>query len=327
MTEKIISSKAKWNLQELIPVIIMLGIGLFALYMYISGTWLIEMSIIIGLFGFGLFAWLTYLNLHRKWKSTLFAELGENDKFDLSVWMRKPLKTKWNGKIDEGKNKIPLTETRFVFMESILSTRVIVFNYAKGKNFYLPVRFVKENEELRLYLVDAVVAMDGKLKFKNKTDKTEFEAILLGEGKAYGTDKSGIDPATATVEGEKKVQKKTVKTEETKPVEKAVVADVEEDNDAIFKDDVIEQIEETPEPEQKEFTIAPAPVVATQVIGYGKYEKKDTVGQIDDVMNKLSQKMDEDAREKEEAGIPLPKDLFNSGDNSITIDLGNNDKK
>lgn len=317
MSEKLISSRAKWNLQEIIPVIIVLGLGLLALYAYISELWPSELAIIGMIVGFGLVVYLFGLNFNRKRKSTLFADLKNDDKFGISIWMRKPLKHKWNGKLDKGNNEASLANTRFVVMDSIMSTRVMVFNTGKGKNLYVPVRLVTENEEARLYLIEAVEALGNQLKFKNKEDKSEFEQILLGEGNAY----KKVDNAT---EFDAQGNQTLKHSEPSLALGGEVVPDIKE---AQADDEEVKKEEEPASFGYEQDPSLVSPINVTRAIGYDKYEKKTVSGQIDEVIGDLNKRLDKEAQEKEEKLMPLHNDLFGNGSNSIVIELPQEDNK
>lgn len=184
MNSKIVSSKAKWTMQELLPIVITFGIGLLGVFFGITTYFALYGAIITAVVGFGLAVMIAYISFNRKRKSTLFAVLADDKNYNIEVWMRKPLKYKWQGKIDKGKNRGAITKIVHVEMESLQGTRIIVCLLPNRKTLYLPVRLV-ENDEVRKYVAEGIQKAGGHMRFKTKDNATEFRAILAGEKNTY----------------------------------------------------------------------------------------------------------------------------------------------
>lgn len=173
--EKIVSVKAPWTFSEMVPIIVALGIGLLAVFLYITDTWALGPTIFVGFIGFGLMVLLLNVNFGRKKKSTLFAEFDGSDDYGVRVWMRKPQKLKWNGKLDkDGKNIFNLVDTHKVTLTKIESTPVFVFSPRKGQIFYVPTRFLRDNEQLAQYVYEASKKSKWSVSSEAKALLTEY---------------------------------------------------------------------------------------------------------------------------------------------------------
>ncbi len=155
MSDKtLVKARAPWTLSEALPVIIMLGLGVFAITGFVLNWIVIGLAVFLGLIGFGVGLYLVYVNLNRKKKSTLNAEW--DDKGEVRVWMNKPNKTKWNGKLDiDGKNIFNVNKDHKVTLEDIQGSDTLVLSPEKGKQYYVPVRFLRDSEEFTNFLVTA----------------------------------------------------------------------------------------------------------------------------------------------------------------------------
>lgn len=150
----IVKARAPWTLSEALPVVIMFGLGVFSITGFILNWIVIGLAVFLGIIGFGVGLYLVYVNLSRKKKSTLNAEWDANG--EVRVWMNKPNKTKWKGKLDvDGKNVFNINKEHKVRLEDIEGSDTLVFSYEKGKQYYVPVRFLRDSEEFTNFLVSA----------------------------------------------------------------------------------------------------------------------------------------------------------------------------
>lgn len=319
MSEQIVSSKAKWVLQELIPVILTLGIGLLSLFLCITEKITLAGSVIGMVAGFGLMLYLLFENGKRKRRSTLFAKVSNNDKHTLSVWMRKPNKDKWKGRLDEGKNSGDLNEATYVAFESVMGTNTVVVTLNKNKKLYIPVRLIEDNDTVRLYIVDAIADAGEKVKFKSKKDSEDFATLLVG----------------SKIEKEKKTEKVVAqpseewKREGRKTVEKAEYAKSEpvEEKAAAPKVDLADKTEEVKP------VAAPVAknVQATQVVGYDRYKAKSVEEKVDDAINAIDiRKSEADQKKAREDNARFDADslLFPGNSvSSVSVDIKPEDKK
>lgn len=183
-----IKDKAKWTFQELIPIILFGALGLFGVYMGLTGGFSLIGAIILVVVGFGFAIFIFRTSYMRKRNSTLVADFENDEDYSASFWMRKPIKDKWRGKLDEGKNKGKLATVERITIENIKdsisfkggSTRTIIFNLPEGKKVYLPTRLIKR-DDVRKYIADAIAKQGGKVKFDSKADSKEFQALLTGQ--------------------------------------------------------------------------------------------------------------------------------------------------
>jgi hypothetical protein len=179
MDNILVTHKAKWNFQEILPIIILGGLGLFGVFQGIIQSITLAGSIIIAVVGFGLALYVIAISSSRKWKSTLFARLTEDEDLNIEVWMRKPIEDKWAGKLDEGKNKLQLATISSVKVENVRGTPVIALKAKDKRPLYIPVRLA-ETDELRSFISKAVALKGGKLSFENTAQAKEFAAIIAG---------------------------------------------------------------------------------------------------------------------------------------------------
>lgn len=294
MSKKIVFGRASWTLGELLPIILTLGFGLLSLSTVFTEMWPVELARIGMIVGFGLTIYLVIVNWNRKRKSTIFAELENDDKYNVSVWMRKPLKHKWNGKLDHGENKGALLDTKRISMISVMSTRVIMFHLADNKQLYVPVRLLQENREARLYIVEAVEALGKKLKFTNNKDKEEFEHILLGKGKVYLNEKNNTIPQEKQPQTNK--QPSTVSTD-----------DQPDPSDPIVEFETGEELEPvSAEPEKTANINETVPQrMPTKAIGYEQYAPKSLNDTIAEAMDLMDKKKGENTQDSLITGINL----------------------
>lgn len=304
MSETVVSSRAKWILQELIPLVIVLGVGLLGVLLGITEVFTFEGSMIVSIAGFGLFVFLVFENAKRKNRSTLFARLGNDEEKSISVWMKKPTKDKWQGKLDKDANEGKLANLKGVTMISIMGTRVASFSINGTKRLYVPVRLIEDNDDVRIYIAEAVAAVGGKLKFDNKEQAEEFKAIISGEEFAVAKEEREISQPT---EEWKRGKKRSTEPANYKKAEEAPKPIVESE----FKG------EETP--------AAPRNVQATRAVGYDKYRKKTDAEKINDAVvgiDILEAKKEAERAKKEEALRTTPDDLLLGGQRgSVSIDL------
>jgi hypothetical protein len=310
MSEKIVSARAKWVLQEIIPVILTLGIGLLSLFLGITETFTLSGAIIGMVVGFGLMIYLLFENGKRKRRSTLFANLKNDENHNISVWMRKPNKDKWKGKLDEGKNSGDLAETSYITFEDVLGTRVAVISLRKDKKVYIPTRLIEDNDETRLYLVDAIAKAGDKVKFKNKVDSENFSALLVGN---KITPKQTATTEVAQPSEEWKKKKKVTEKEYAKTSDKAV--------------ELPERVKEANVPSNT----VKANVQATQVVGYGAYKPKTISDSVSEALDNHEAKLVEAERKrvKEEGTVNVIDSLLIPDEkvSSIKIDVSTDETK
>jgi hypothetical protein len=361
METVLVTAKAKWNLQELIPVVLTGGLGLLGLFLGTTGTFTTSGSIITMSVGFGLTLLILNISFGRKRKSTLFAKLGNNEDLSIEVWMRKPIKDKWQGKMDEGKNIGSLANIRKIKMDNIRGTRVVVF-FMNGeqKPFYLPTRLLN-TDAVRKYIAKALAQLGGKVKFESKEDAIEFKALLTGveyfrpeEVKDYAkVGGTGRQDATKKVVP-KSSNKATVKPAVFPPVENAIeteelVAESPQEASAatvtqlegsdkeaaVVADEVVsEQVTDISNLETEVIQVIPKP---KKKMGYGAYNKPKEPEQLDPILAvaNATDKITEEPEEKEEDkhhslnnGDALIGNLFGGGSSvSINLDSTNPEAK
>lgn len=277
MSEKVINSRAKWVLAELIPVVLMLGIGLLGVVMGVTEVFTTEGAYILAIPGFALFVFLLYENLKRKKRSTLHAKLANDEKYNIAVWMTKPTKDKWKGRLDaDGKNKGALTDTKQIAFEDVQGTPVVAFKIGKANQVIIPTRIIEDKDELRSYIIDAVTNAKN-VTFASPKDKNAFEALLTGNTVKVSELRNKTSVSSPTKEWEK--DKKVVRTDYSSL----------QDEETPIEGSVSDSNEEKVEPH----TLTPkAPVQATQVIGYGKYAKKTNDDLISEALDKAEAKLD-----------------------------------
>lgn len=336
MKTVLVTAKAKWNLQELIPVVLTGGLGLLGLFFGTTGTFTQSGSIITMVVGFGLTLLILNISFSRKRKSTLFANLGNDENLSIEVWMKKPIKDKWQGKMDKGKNKGNLDSLASIKMDSIRGTRVVVLYVDGGKKpLFIPTRLA-EKDIIRKYLAQALEQLGGKLKFESKEDSIEFKALLTGATyfrpenlkdyekvtKEVKTPVAKVAPVAAkTVESPKKAQQ---------PLEaiSKVTAPLLEPSEAPLIEEEVLEAEAVSEPQvvaeetTAEAEVAPKP---KKKMGYGSYKQPDRILAVANATDKIGAEPEENEEDKYHSlnnGDALMGNLFGSG-SSISIDLGN----
>lgn len=189
----LVTHKAKWNFQEILPIIILGALGLFGVFQGITQAFTLAGSIITAVVGFGLALYIISISSSRKWKSTLFARLTEDKNLNIEVWMRKPIEDKWVGKLDEGKNKAKLANINGVKIETIRGTRVLAIKTNEGRLLYIPIRLA-ETDELKSFISKAVAHVGGKLTFEDKDQAKEFATLIAGGANIVSTKTPVIAP-------------------------------------------------------------------------------------------------------------------------------------
>lgn len=291
MSEKVITSRAKWVLAELIPVVIMLGVGLLGVVMGVTEVFTTEGAYILAIPGFALFAFLVYENLKRKKRSTLNAKLENDEKYTLSVWMTKPNKDKWKGRLDaNGKNKAALVDTKQIAFEDVQGTPVVAFKLGKGNQMIVPTRIIEDKDEVRLYIVEGI-SNAKNVSFASPKDKSAFETVITGNSIKASALKEKTDIAAPTKEWEK--DKRATRTDYSSLLdEEPALGSSDSGSDSVKE-------EEAP-------VVPKGPVQATQVIGYGKYDKKSNDDLISEALDKAEAKLDEAAASQDEWEKDIP---------------------
>lgn len=295
MTEKTVKGKAPWILGEIVPILITTAIGAGAIILGLIGQFNLVGAVSGAVVGFGLTLFLLYVNASRKRKSTLVAELKNDPKYGLKVWMVKPNKNKWKDKMDyAGTNSVNLVGKYKVVVEDVLGTQTLVFQVSKGKQFILPVRFLRDNSILAKYVAEAKNASSW-------TVSTEADEVF----KEY----LPVITQNTTVE--------TVLPPEDEEGEEDVAVE-DEEGEVAWEEEIYGQYE--PEKIEKEYRV-------TKFITYPDIEEdKPLVEQVDAAIEARERQIIADADKK--MNIPTP-DLLGFGENntSITIDLPEVDKK
>ncbi len=236
MTEtgsRIIRNVARWTFQEILPIIILLGIAglMWILYVTDSGVAFL-LAIILSAAAVLLAGLVTFVSARRKWKSTLFAKLGDDKNSNIEIWMRRPIKTKWKGKMDAGKNTGALATIVGVSFENILGTPVINILLKNGSPVILPTRLA-EMTAIKEYLGIAVSKQPNKLQFADKDTATKFASFLIMPDKttqetlkkdALTTVASEAEDKEENVVSVKKVDKVTTKSSTKAITKKSPVA-------------------------------------------------------------------------------------------------------
>lgn len=264
MEQKLISNKASWSFQEILPILIAIGLGIGGIFLGITETFTINGAIITAVVGFGLALYVFTISSRRKWKSTLFAELSYDKNYNVSVWMRKPIEDKWTGKLDKGKNTGRLSRIDSIKLETIRGTRVLNISTLDKKPIYIPTRFLN-NDEMKNYLAAAVAESKGKIKFDSKEQATEFAKLIAG-AKAVNrdTDIGTVDP---TLEE----KRKTLPAAEEK-----LIVDSEKEH---------------------------VPAKPVKKLGYGQYKKAGTKETIAQAVSDANTKLDAETAEEEVKGV------------------------
>lgn len=176
---RIIKNRAKWNVQEILAIIIFLGvIGLVGISYATQVITELALVIVFASIALGVVLLLIVMSLRRKSRSTLFAKLNDDRNHNIQVWMRHPKKTKWKGRMDEGTNKGPLATIIGAHFEDIEDTPVMVIKLKGGKPVMIPLRLA-EMEAIKKYLGSAVASTSTKLKFDNKETATKFASMII----------------------------------------------------------------------------------------------------------------------------------------------------
>lgn len=292
MAETTVKGKAPWLLGEITPILITFALGAGSLVLGLTNAFNLTGGIIGAVIGIGLALFLVYVNAGRKKKSTLVAELKNDRKYGIKVWMVKPNKVKWNGKLDAtGKNSANLVGGYRVTLDDVQGTKTLVFHVAKGRQFLIPVRFFRDNTQVATYFAEA-------RNLSNWKTTPEAEAIF-----------KEFLPVVSKTEG-------VVEEENEDP---AIVFEDEETNAVDYEDWDEEEVYgqkaglEVPDREYR----------VTQFITYPDLPEDKTVGeQVTDQLDAHERKAIEDI--EKELATPTP-DIFGldgKGKSSITIDLG-----
>lgn len=318
MEKVTIVDRAKWNFQELIPIVIFVGLGLLGIYMGIVGTFSLFGMISTIVVGFGLSLFIFYTSFSRKKNSTMYAELGNDKNYNISIWMKKPLKDKWQGKVDKGKNKGKLALVNKVVMESITdkrsakggSTRTIKFELDNEKPVYLPTRLAKR-DAVRTYVADAIKERGGKVSFDSKADLKEFQALLTGEVYHRNVADENSKPDGTAI--------KKRSSSALPPKKPATIAEVEAD-----KTD-----EEVPEVSYEIVGDKPAPKEPRK-IGYGAYRQITANEAINNAVLVIDAPEVDDSDDINGLSVDSLRErdsFIGGGTSSVSIDLDNSPKK
>jgi hypothetical protein len=311
-TATTVVNRARWTFGELLPVVIFGALGFLGVFLGITEQFTLSGAIITAVVGFGLTAYVIGMSSGRKRKSTLYAKFENDDDYTLSVWMKKPIKEKWNEKIDEGKNITKLMDVTSIKMETIRSnksasggaTRVIRFDAGKKKPMYVPIR-IAQTDAVRKYIAEAIEKKGGKVAFDNTADAKEFTAILTGT------------EYERTAADEKDVPKVTAKAKDVKP--RAVAAPVEDDTN-----DDTEENEEVIAAEDRtiDFGTVEKP---HRVIGYEAYRTLTPEEKVHNAILTLDEPAKDETDEINGLSVDMlrsNRDVLGNGSNSIAIDLG-----
>lgn len=211
MSEQIVKGKAPWLMKEVTPLLITLAIGLAgAGIAIVTGInelrWVYPMTgpTIMAVIGLGLTAFLWNVNRNRKRKSTLMAELKNDPAYNVRVWMVSPNKQKWKGRLNNkvGVNEFPLVGKHRVELEDVLSTQVLVFRYATGKQGIIPVRFLRDNEDIALYVAKARALSEWVTNKEVDAVLDEYLPEISAEDAVLSEEQREIVDASETVEVE-----------------------------------------------------------------------------------------------------------------------------
>jgi hypothetical protein len=310
-TATTVVNRARWTFGELLPVVVFGGLGFLGVFLGITEQFTLSGAIITAVVGFGLTAYVIGMSSGRKRKSTLYAKFENDEDYTLSVWMKKPIKEKWNEKIDEGKNTTKLMDVTSIKMETIRSnksasggaTRVIRLDAGKKKPMYVPIR-IAQTDAVRKYIAEAIEKKGGKVAFDNTADAKEFTAILTGT------------EYERTAADEKDVPKVTATAKDVKP--RAVAAPAEDDNDDI------EANEEVIAAEDRiiDFGTVEKP---HRVIGYEAYRTLTPEEKVHNAILTLDEPAKDETDEINGLSVDMlrsNRDVLGNGSNSIAIDLG-----
>jgi hypothetical protein len=160
-------------MQEIVPIIVMYGVAVLSA---IGGFITEAVAPAVGIIGIvslgGLATYVLIESARRKKNSTLYAKLADDKNLTIEVWMRKPIKDKWRGKLDEGKNTAKLANIVGVKFDKVMGTRVMTILTKGGKPLYVPIRLAQE-DAVKDYL-GLAVSRNSKLKFDEKEWAEEF---------------------------------------------------------------------------------------------------------------------------------------------------------
>jgi len=308
----LVTNKAKWNFQELLPIIILSGVGLYGVFQGITQAFALYGAITTAVIGFGLAAYITAISTSRKWKSTLFARLTDDKNLNIEVWMRKPMEDKWVGKLDEGKNKAKLANINGVKIETIRGTRVLALKTKENRLFYIPKRLA-ETDELKAFISKAVAQAGGKLTFENKEQAKEFADLIAGGANIVPKNNPVIAPEKRKTLDEQIAEEKEAEAREAAAKEAANPTIIEvaeaEPVEIIVEEEIIPQVTKT-----------------KNKIDYRAYYKMSATDVITNALIDVEEKAAEDAKEEKNLTVS---DINNvdsffgtsSSGNAVSIDL------
>lgn len=201
MTNRIITQKARWNFQEIIPLIALYGFTLGNVIAIIVDPENMGLPLTGAIVFVILATWILIVSFKRKRNSTLYAKLGDDKNLNIEVWMRKPIEDKWRGRMDKGKNKSKLANIIEVRFETLKGTRIITFLTKEGKSFDLPTRLAALTP-IKEYLGLAVTKA-GELSFKQDEWAEEFaKYVIKPKAGAEEALSEGIDDELSFLEAE-----------------------------------------------------------------------------------------------------------------------------
>lgn len=288
MESKLITNKATWSFQEILPILLAVGLGVFGIFLGVTEDFTVSGAIITAVAGFGLALYVLFISSRRKWKSTLFAKITYDKNFNVDIWMRKPIVEKWAGKLDKTKNTGKLSRISSIQLETIKGTRLLHINTLDNKPIYMPVRLFKD-QDIKDFVAKAVESKKGKIKFESEEQAKEFATLIAGAS-TFNNVKAEIDETLPQ-------QRKMLKAE---PLEE----------------------EATLEEVSLELTERPKTV---KKLGYGEHRKAGTTEIIATAVYEASQKAD--AEEKAEGEEKLNSLMGKGNAESVPVELDTSENK
>lgn len=175
-----VSVKAPWLLTEILPILIFAGLAVASLVAGFTGGTPWTAALVGAGLALILVLVIFLVSKKRKKNSTLFATYSTEGDRLLNVWMVKPMQDKWNGRLDEGRNKSPLGLASRVEYKVYGGTPVFQFTSSSGKTVAVPQRLL-EHPDVFQFVKETVEELPP-LRFRN-TDSAEQFAGYISTGR------------------------------------------------------------------------------------------------------------------------------------------------
>lgn len=181
---KTVKHKAPWTLSQILSwVVPLLLVGVMWVLWFTDNFSFVGATVLSVMLGFlGMFFLITNSRLKRN--SALTAVLEEDDKNTISVFQHKP-RSYWTGKLDEGKNKAPLSRIKSINFGNAEGLPYAILSYNDSNNnskaLVIPFRILIQ-DDVRKYVAEGL-KNTKKLSYGDDTVKERFRNLL-----AHGAD-------------------------------------------------------------------------------------------------------------------------------------------